>query len=101
MATAAEPNGSATESSSATIETIVVAVFHLPRLLAATTVPLVATIMRRPLTRNSRATTTMGTHGLTRSQASSTSSAATTSSLSAMGSRNLPKVVTSPRLRAR
>ena len=83
------------------IATIVVAVFHLPRLPAATTTPSEASTMRSPLTRNSRATTMTVTQGLTSPHDCSTTSAETTASLSAIGSRNLPKLVTSPRLRAR
>ena len=80
---------------------MVVAVFHLPSELAAMTVPLAATTMRRPDTRNSRATTSSSTHEFTRPCSSRKQRATMTTSLSAMGSRNLPKVVTSPLLRAR
>ena len=83
------------------MEVMVVAVFHLPRLLAAMTTPLEATTMRRPETRNSREITTRSTQLPTTPCSSRKQSETTTASLSAMGSRNLPKVVTSLRDRAR
>ena len=83
------------------METIVVAVFHLPRLLAAMTVPSEATTMRRPDTRNSLATMMRSTHAETAPCSSRKHSDTMTTSLSAIGSRNFPNVVTSLRLRAR
>ena len=76
-------------------------VLNLPYHEAAITSPLLAATMRTPLTMNSRATI-ISTGQLGSDPSSiSTSSAATTSTLSAKGSMNLPKSVTSPRERAR
>ena len=76
-------------------------VLALPYQLAAMTVPLLAATMRMPETMNSRAR--MMSTGQPGSTASSTRamSAAVTRILSARGSMNFPKSVTSPRLRAR
>ncbi len=76
-------------------------VLALPYQLAAMTSPLLAATMRMPETMNSRAK--MMSTGQPGSTASSTSamSAAATRILSASGSMNFPKSVTSPRLRAR
>ena len=57
--------------------------------------------MRSALTRNSRNMMMNTNHTFTRPCSSKISRAENTSSLSAMGSRNLPKSVTSPRLRAK
>ena len=72
----------------------------LPRPLAGMTTPCWPAATRRPLTANSRATTTMATQASTRSRLTSANSAATISSLSAIGSMTLPNVVTDWRERA-
>ena len=64
------------------------------------TTPLSAAMVRRPVTVSSRATMRNTTHPGTRSKSTKPMRAAVTSSLSARGSMNLPKSVTSPRLRA-
>ena len=83
-----------------TIETIVTAVLTLPDLPAAMTFPLLAATIRIELTRNSRAI--MMTTATEEASPSSIKaiSAAKTSTLSATGSRNLPKSVIRFRLRA-
>ena len=81
--------------------TMVTAVLPFPKGEAAMTVPAEATTMRSPDTRNSLATITRSTHEETAPRSRRKQSATTTTSLSAMGSRNLPKVVTSFLLRAR
>ena len=84
-----------------TIAMICVTVFALPYQLAAMTTPLSAATMRMPDTMNSRAKMmSTGQEGRTLSSTSARS-AAQTRILSASGSMNLPKFVTSPRLRAR
>jgi hypothetical protein len=87
-------------SSIITMHTIVDAVLTFPDIAAAMTLPSAAAIMRIPLTANSRISTMASTHAGMSPQATSISIAAVTSALSASGSMNLPKSVTSPRLRA-
>ena len=75
-------------------------VLTLPDRPAAMTRPCSTATRRRPLTTNSRATNTTHIHADMRSRSTMTMNAVTVSSLSAMGSMNLPKLVTRPRLRA-
>ena len=84
-----------------TMATICATVLALPYQLAAMTTPWLAATMRMPETMNSRARMTITTHEGSTESSTSASSAAATSILSASGSMNLPKVVTSPRLRAK
>ncbi len=80
---------------------ICVTVFALPYQLAAMTDPSAAASMRMPATMNSRhRMMNTGQEGRTLSSMS-TSSAAVVRILSARGSTNLPKFVTSFRLRAK
>ncbi len=76
-------------------------VLALPHQLAAMTSPLLAATMRTPDTMNSRASMTSTGHDGSTASSTRASSAAATSILSASGSMNLPKSVTSPRLRAK
>ena len=74
--------------------TIVKAVFNLPQIPAATTIPSLATTSLSPVTINSLASIiTTATGSIQRSKVKLIS-ATMTSSLSASGSRNLPKFVT-------
>ena len=83
-----------------TCATIVNAVFSFPHIPAATTTPSFAVTSRRPDTINSRATIIItGTEPIT-PRSTMHISAETTSTLSARGSRNFPKVVTRLLLRA-
>ncbi len=84
-----------------TIATIWTTVLTLPYHEAAMTVPSADATIRRPLTMNSREMMTNAIHAGSTSSSTSASSAAVTSSLSASGSMNLPKVVISLRERAR
>ncbi len=81
--------------------TICVTVFTLPHQLAAITTPSLAATIRMPDTMNSRAMIMRATHDGRTCCSTSTSNAAVTSSLSASGSMNFPRVVTSLRLRAK
>jgi hypothetical protein len=76
-------------------------VFHLARREAGTMMPTRAATARRPVTTSSRPTITSTTQAATFSICSSETRAAATSSLSAMGSSNVPSVVTWLRRRAR
>ena len=76
-------------------------VFTLPIQLAAITTPRSAAIARSPVTANSRAMITIATQACSRSSETSEISAAVISSLSAIGSISLPKVVTASRERAK
>ena len=84
-----------------TMATICATVFALPYQLAAMTTPWLAATMRMPDTMNSRVRMTSATHEGSTPSSMSASRAAATRILSAKGSMNLPKFVTSPRLRAR
>jgi hypothetical protein len=78
------------------------AVFSLPSGLAGMTIPCCApTPARSTVTANSRAMITIDTHARSRPSETRTTSAATISSLSAIGSISLPKFVTEPCDRAR
>ena len=83
------------------METIVVAVLYLPSLSAATTTPAALATMRRALTSSSRNRIMKTDHTVTAPKSKNSSKAENTSSLSAMGSKNLPKSVISLRERAR
>ena len=74
------------------------AVLILPPSLAAITSPCAEAMLRRPLMARSRAISTTTTQAATRASATMKTSTAVTSSLSASGSRNLPSMLTSPRL---
>ena len=76
-------------------------VLALPYQLAAITAPSLAATMRTPETMNSRARMTSTTQLGSDPSSTSARSAAATRILSASGSMNLPKSVTSPRLRAK
>jgi len=76
-------------------------VFALPYQLAAMTTPSEAASMRRPDTMNSRVRMMSATHEGKIWSSHNARSAAATRILSASGSMNLPKFVTSPLLRAR
>ena len=82
------------------VETIWNTVFTLPRGPAAITTPFSTATRRKPLTRNSRPSISMHTQSGMRPWAVNTIMALITSSLSAMGSMNLPKLVIRFRLRA-
>ena len=69
-------------------------VLILPLQPAAMTVPLLAATMRRPLMANSRAMTMNTSQDGIRPQPTKIIMQAVTSSLSASGSRNLPKSLT-------
>ena len=69
-------------------------------MLAGITTPCWPAAIRRPLTANSLAMITIATHAATRSRLTSDRSAAAMSSLSAIGSMTLPKVVIDWRERA-
>ena len=84
-----------------TMAMIWVTVLALPYQLAAMTVPLLAATMRMPETMNSRVRMMSAGHDGSTPSSISDSSAAATRILSASGSMNLPKSVTSPLLRAR
>lgn len=71
--------------------TMVEAVLILPDQAAAMTRPLSTAMSRRPVTANSRATTSSSAHAGIWCCSTNSSMAATTSSLSASGSMNLPK----------
>src|SRR5437867_4764123 len=75
-------------------------VFHLASRDAGTTTPTDAATARRPVTASSRPTITTTIHAWILSIASSETSAAATSSLSAIGSSRVPSVVTWFRRRA-
>src|SRR3989441_2373761 len=75
-------------------------VFHLASRDAGTTTPTDAATARRPVTASSRPTITTTIHAWILSIASSDTSAAATSSLSAIGSSRVPSVVTWFRRRA-
>ena len=83
------------------METIVVAVLYLPSLSAATTTPAALATMRRALTSSSRNKMMNTDQTVTVPKSKNSSKAENTSSLSAMGSMNLPKSVISLRERAR
>ena len=68
--------------------------------LAGITTPCAPAAMRRPLTANSRAMITIATQGASRSRLTSEMRAAAMSSLSAIGSITLPKLVSLRRDRA-
>ena len=76
-------------------------VLNLPYQLAEMTVPLLAATMRTPETMNSRATMMSATQLGSDPSSINAKRAAMTRILSASGSMNLPKSVTSPRLRAK
>ena len=80
-----------------TMATICATVFALPYQLAAMTTPWLAATMRMPDTMNSRVRMTSATHEGSTPSSMSASRAAATRILSAKGSMNLPKFVTSPR----
>jgi len=80
---------------------MLIPIFHLPTDPAGMTTPSAEATLRRPLTRNSRPISSTAIQSGTRSSRTRGSRAAVTSSLSATGSRSLPKTVTWPRLRAR
>ena len=75
-------------------QTIVAAVFTLPDQPAAITRPLSLAIIRRPLTANSRSSTTSSAQAGILPCSTNHSIAAVTKILSARGSANLPKSVT-------
>ncbi len=77
------------------------AVLIFPLSLAEITIPCAAAMLRSPLTARSRPMVTTTTQAGARDSATMNTSTAVTSSLSASGSRNLPSVLTSPRVRAR
>ena len=83
------------------IAKIVTNVLALPNQLAAMMIPSLLATIRRPETMNSRATMISAIHEGSVPSSQKASSAAQTSILSASGSRNFPKVVTSLRERAR
>ena len=89
-----------TSSISATVALIWNTVLSLPSIAAAITLPPPAATSRKPEIMNSRASITMHTQAGMRSDATSTTMALMTSSLSAIGSANLPKLVTRCRARA-
>jgi hypothetical protein len=72
----------------------------LPSQLAAITTPSSTASARSPVTASSRAMITIAIQAWRRSSATSETSAATISSLSASGSISFPNVVTSSRRRA-
>ena len=76
------------------------AVFTFPSQLAEITTPCSTATARNPVTASSRAMITIAIHACSRSSATSETSAATISSLSASGSISFPNVVTSSRRRA-
>ena len=76
-------------------------VLILPSQLAEITMPRSAAIARIMVTANSRAMITIATQASRRSSETRETSAATISSLSAIGSISLPKVVTASRERAK
>src|SRR5262245_55076027 len=82
------------------IATYWLTVFHLARREAGTIVPMDAATARRPVTASSRPTITTTIHASILSMARSETSAAATSSLSAIGSSRVPRVVTWLRRRA-
>src|SRR5262245_7039432 len=82
------------------IATYWLTVFHLARREAGTMTPTDAATARRPVTASSRPTITTTIHAWILSIASSETSAAATSSLSAIGSSSVPSVVTWFRRRA-
>ena len=82
------------------IATYWLTVFHLAIRDAGTITPTDAATARRPVTASSRPTMTTTIHASILSMASSDTSAAATRSLSAIGSRSVPRVVTWLRRRA-
>src|SRR6267142_1396611 len=82
------------------IATYWLTVFHLARREAGTMTPTDAATARRPVTASSRPTITTTIHASILSMARSDTSAAATRSLSAIGSRSVPRVVTWLRRRA-
>src|SRR5437016_7390382 len=82
------------------IATYWLTVFHLAMRDAGTITPTDAATARRPVTASSRPTMTTTIHASILSMASSDTSAAATRSLSAIGSRSVPRVVTWLRRRA-
>jgi hypothetical protein len=81
--------------------TICSAVLALPPSPAAMTTPSLAAIERRPVMAISRARRRTTTQGAMRPIGTIQTSDAMTMSLSASGSRNFPRTLTRPRLRAR
>ena len=85
---------SGTGSMSRMKQTMVEAVFILPDQAAAMTLPPSTATRRRPVTASSRAMTIMAAQAGKRPVSTYTNMTEMTSSLSARGSRNLPKFVT-------